>query len=1267
MKKDEKIWLIKIKVYSFPRQYDENDNYAEVVFQLEVTPGQNHRQALSMFDKNTLQSSKSKPTSDSKGKHLSPVTVSSDKTCLKNAKKIWVTLVLSTNVSTMDLESKLGIIHTLATFFGLNSQDMLFGQPSDSSVLQKSTRMKLVSLPEIGAVSFIIGCGSFNPSLEPFRSIIHRLDVCLLECQERSSTLVEEITIEHWIISREDLTDGKVKKSRKRKQLEDNDIFFVFSSRIFPSSSSQMPFSAVLSSPITPDGSISIPILPPSTSDLGIETPQLSSRPMTSSFITMQSVPSSSETVSLSMPIFLLSSSSIVIGAPSSSVTSDLSMSILIETPSLTPSFSFTLSTSTVTVSTVDISGSIGPVLQPSSSVLVLLSSSEVITTTSSAFESLSSPLDITSLPVTSSTPFTSAIQLFTSTIITEPSTPLPTSILVLETPSFSFGSVTISNSFLTETESSPVTSFVISEISSDISSDSSLASSAQVFTSPELSLSSSAQVFPSPELSLSSSAQVFPSPELSLSSSAQVFPSPELSLSSSAQVFPSPELSLSSSAQVFPSPELSLSSSVQILPSPEASDASSSPSTSDVEPTPSFNFSLTLISSVTSIPKPSSESTSVPQATSSPFASPELSPSPSASPEPSPSPSASPEPSPSPSASPEPSPSPSASSEPSPSPSASSEPSPSPSASPEPSPLPSASPEPSSPSASPVLSPSPSASSEPSPSPSVLPEPSPSPSASPEPSPSPSASPEPSPSPSASSELSPSPSASSEPSPSPSASPEPSPSPSASPEPSSPSASPVLSPSPSASSEPSPSPSVLPEPSPSPSVLPEPSPSPSASPKLSPSPSASSEPSPSTQLPSITDMSSSTELSPSPSSSPSSSLPLFTSSSLSSLIVSPSPSLLPSPSAIPSPNVPPELVNPLPLLQLREGEALTYLIPETTFTDAEDGPTSNLSLALLNNNGIALEDNSWIELNGLYILGLWLDSIDVLTERTFILTAIDSSGDFTTSFLSIIITPVDPNGFNVTISTEGVFAQFLVNTSQQVEIVGLIAKGHNVIPSEVRILGVAEGSITVTYTSFTISGYDCYEQLIWFSFAQRTDGTYNQTFLELFSDLYTLIGAPVFKSLCMEANYTLDPTIEPTDAIIPTFNNDLSIFLAVMVTGCLIAVFLLCLAIIACCIYRRRAPIQKAIQASRDGNTYLQRSPILFNFEVQEITGERRSRVPIHLGSEEGPPGSASERDDLLPPESSTPDRSESPPPYQLPPDEYYGKYDIVGFIEEH
>jgi hypothetical protein len=366
--------------------------------------------------------------------------------------------------------------------------------------------------------------------------------------------------------------------------------------------------------------------------------------------------------------------------------------------------------------------------------------------------------------------------------------------------------------------------------------------------------------------------------------------------------------------------------------------------------------------------------------------------------------------------------------------------------------------------------------------------------------------------------------------------------------------------------------------------------------------------------------------------------------------------------------------VNPIGLVNIQEGQAFVFNIPENTFSDREDGLTSNLTLSLVNDEGT--RDFTWVELKRLQLQGVAffpVTDITVVTEFVFVLLAVDSGGEYTWDFVTFQVTPTENPGFNLTITVEGDFATFQRNLSRQIELAGLLSTAHNLPLRDIIFITYAEGSIILTYSSPSVSSFDCVAQSKWVTTVAtiNPDGTYSYTdsFRMIFGGIFVLVGNPVYSGRCKD-DPTFGTTPPPTGELDTTAasDKDIVLFLAIMIPGIVLGLLVVIVTVLALVRYRARRGERRYLLEKR---TFRNRRPVVFSGELEPRPRNRQNHP--RLLEDEGPPGSIhSHVPDTLPPSADPEERRLliPPPAYQELPDEYFSKYDDYEFdleLEDH
>ena len=337
--------------------------------------------------------------------------------------------------------------------------------------------------------------------------------------------------------------------------------------------------------------------------------------------------------------------------------------------------------------------------------------------------------------------------------------------------------------------------------------------------------------------------------------------------------------------------------------------------------------------------------------------------------------------------------------------------------------------------------------------------------------------------------------------------------------------------------------------------------------------------------------------------------------------------------------NQPPQLVNPILPLTWQEGQLTTYEIPDDTFYDNENGPTSNLSLTLQTLPGQLVSNTSWVQLINGVLYGLPLNKQiqnSSVTEYVFILTAQDSQGIGAHDFVVIIVEPQDPLVANfITFFVEGDFDLFNQQIIEKTRLINrLVSFGPANATDDVYIRDLFNGSIGIQYGNRTIENSDCT------GFFSLLDSIFNNVTVMYSNSFATaLLPFNVIKMAQVEGpcyNANITPAVIPPDlGASDTEGPSSTKFLATVIPGIVVTLILLLVALFACILYRRTHPGHKQ-------TTFVRRNPIVL--EVERQNRPHRAHRPVVMPEE----GEAK----YMQPEKMTipPKDKKQLPPYRLP-----------------
>ena len=382
-------------------------------------------------------------------------------------------------------------------------------------------------------------------------------------------------------------------------------------------------------------------------------------------------------------------------------------------------------------------------------------------------------------------------------------------------------------------------------------------------------------------------------------------------------------------------------------------------------------------------------------------------------------------------------------------------------------------------------------------------------------------------------------------------------------------------------------------------------------------------------------------------------------------------------------------LLNPIGTLITNRGQIFRFLIPEDTFYDPESGPTSSLSLTLLNYRGDPLANTTWIQVNEGNIEGLPLSSEitnEAITEHLFILQAQDNVGSSAHDFVTVRVLPLGPFSSLFTVIFENEFEVLSQNLTHKINLVqrlsssaispGILRKRQlelspqNYNPEEIFIREIFDTSpLAVSYKNLTIPDLNCAEFYDWIQTIYNfTSNDYTLRFLQAMQPDFIPTPTPTIEGICRLTTSNIPPTLAE-EVEIDISDTDIShrnILLATLVPAAALSLCCLLLGLCALCLYRRRRSERKYCTSKR---LYLNQRPIFLEGEAD--FPERRGR-PVILENDFALQGDSNEEEELshvssdlsiIPPVEGERERlvrhpSVSPPNYRLPPLYTHGQF---------
>lgn len=380
-----------------------------------------------------------------------------------------------------------------------------------------------------------------------------------------------------------------------------------------------------------------------------------------------------------------------------------------------------------------------------------------------------------------------------------------------------------------------------------------------------------------------------------------------------------------------------------------------------------------------------------------------------------------------------------------------------------------------------------------------------------------------------------------------------------------------------------------------------------------------------------------------------------------------------------------------------------TYLIPEDTFHDNEDGNTRQLNLTMKYVVEAKAQDipaDFWLSFNSAtqVITGLPMekdipDPQNPETGHKFLLTAKDSHGAVAYDVFEILIGSSSSKPFtqSLTVTLSNDFEVFNNNLTQRLNLLDKISSYYkDPDTGQIRVISYKKGSVVVTWTNDSLPTNVCDQEKLNGVAEKVVDKNGPKTeFKEHLSPEYTVTGAErTLSGVCIQ-NTTSAPFI--TDKNVATEPSDL--WEKHVIPGIIVVIILIILAILLLCFIRRR----RAKPSDPERRTYTKRKPIILEPEMEMKPIPNKPLILDNDSPLSHPPSYASEPSlyrspygyydngsgdfdeedntprkhspvyETPPPSYMQPEEPEEPPPppYMLPPTLLYPRYDLPPWEE--
>ncbi|KAK6487987.1 dystroglycan-like [Huso huso] len=369
--------------------------------------------------------------------------------------------------------------------------------------------------------------------------------------------------------------------------------------------------------------------------------------------------------------------------------------------------------------------------------------------------------------------------------------------------------------------------------------------------------------------------------------------------------------------------------------------------------------------------------------------------------------------------------------------------------------------------------------------------------------------------------------------------------------------------------------------------------------------------------------------------------------------------------------NTSPTVIHPIDVLFATIGFPFQYTIPSNTFSDREDGNTTNLILAMAAADSSPSGPESWVRLDQTQqiIQGYPLETDLQYSPQTFILTAMDSGGYSIQQTFTIELRFANTDPCHLyTVRTKNSYNSFIKDRQRIERFVDKMAEYFNGTSSKhISVSTLRPGSTVVSWYNSTLcfatnkAQHQCQKNKILAVLVKMKmpDGNVNPGFVEAMLPEFriTTVDNVTYGGVCI-----LDSDLAPTATTTASFfKSDKYYWIVTTMIVLLIILFLFLVVVLAVTIYRSCRKYEKILPSESllfqndraaghlELDTLRPRKPPLFHQDVPPpsppppqlwVTRCQPQRIP--LSHNNIIPNMLYQRDNLP---------THSPPKYQLPP----------------
>ena len=297
--------------------------------------------------------------------------------------------------------------------------------------------------------------------------------------------------------------------------------------------------------------------------------------------------------------------------------------------------------------------------------------------------------------------------------------------------------------------------------------------------------------------------------------------------------------------------------------------------------------------------------------------------------------------------------------------------------------------------------------------------------------------------------------------------------------------------------------------------------------------------------------------------------------------------------------------------VKVRVGDILNYTIPRDIFSDADDGDTRHLNLALLTVDLLTLPRTSWLKFNSTSQRMYGQPLSEHISKQKYVIMAMDAAGNIAqTSFFVVVQRQSHQNkNHEFSLALDLNYYTFMMDVDQRIDVASKLAGvyGDNDL-SKITVTKISPGSVIYAWRNNSLPKQPCPVKEIGYllRFLITTNNTLNETLVEKMKPYRILRAGATPYGACAEdgGSPSISTVLEPSQdvemiASKPRDTSDDDLLVTMIVPVAIIVALLLIAAIIACILYRRK---RRGKLSDEDQDTFIKKGiPIIFTDELDD------------------------------------------------------------------